>query len=466
MENLKISKAVDELISNIEALNESTPIILGLVGTMASKFSVAYGKYLEKYGEVSSKEGDKTVYTIPVEKRSRVNKLRKQAESLRKASKLIPRNLLVSFVSEFDCFLGSLLKTIYTKRPELLNDSSKQITYSELLSFDHINEAKEQVLEKEIESILRKSHSDHFSILENKFDIKLRKGLEIWPDFIEITERRNLFVHANGIVSSQYLKVCVQNEVNVSSLSVGDQLVVNREYLKKSSKVIFEISVKLASVLWRKLFPDEREEADSHLNELCLDLISKGNNKLASCLLEFAIKLPKHHSDTIKRFMIINLAQAYKRSERKEKCEEILKRYDWSATSYNFKLAVSVLKEEYEESVKLLKVSVGADDLDEQEIIEWPLFREFRKTEEFLEVFKEIFDKDYALQEESMNQEFETHLDSIFKIDEEIEDANNEIESSSIDSDGHLNNIREVAEEVEREIDDELEAGLEKKNET
>ncbi len=446
MEDKEISDVVFEFIENMDALNQSAPFVLSVVATVASKMTKAHAEYLEKYGDITEQDDERKLYSVPIERQSRVNHLREQSGSLRTSIRLIPRNFLVSFVSEFDCFLGSLLKVIYTKKPELLNDSDRQITYTELLAFDSLQDAKDQVLEKEVESILRKSHAEHFSILENKFGLKLRKGLDIWSDFIEITERRNLFVHSNGIVSGQYLKVCKQHGVDIEDVSIGDKLTVDSDYLKRAYKVIYEISVKLAHVLWRKIFPDERENADNNLNDVCFNLVSKRKNTLASVLLEFAISLPKHHSDTIKRMMAINLAQAYKRSDKCEKCMEVLKRFDWSATGYEFKLAVSVLNEEYEQSAKLLKTVVNAGDLSEQEVVDWPLFIEFRKTEEFLDAYKELFDKDYAQQEELIKEEFDSHMYSIFSKNEE----KNETEKINVDK----QDVEEVAEEIERELEE------------
>jgi len=445
MEKREINDVVFDFIKNMDALNQSMPLVLSIIVEVASKMTNAYGEYLEKYGEVTAQDDEKKIYSVPIEKQSRVNHLREKSSSLRTSIKLLPRNFLVSFVSEFDCFLGALLKVIYIKNPELLNDSERKITYTELLAFDSLKEAKEQILEKEVESILRKSHAEQFLILENKFNLKLKKGLKVWSEFIEIAERRNLFVHSNGIVSSQYLKVCSQHGVDTEGIFVGDKLTVDSEYLKKSYNVIYEVSVKLAHVLWRKIFPGEREIADKNLNDVCFDLVSKKRNKLASVLLEFAISLPKHHSDTIKRIMIINLAQAYKRSDCVDKCIELLSRFDWSATGYEFKLAISVLNEEYEKASSLLKTVVTAGDISEKEVVDWPLFIEFRETDEFLAAFKELFDKDYAQQEELIKEEFDNHMNNIFNKNFEEKDVG----QKSVEMKG----VEEVAEKIEKELE-------------
>jgi hypothetical protein len=86
--------------------------------------------------------------------------------------------------------------------------------------------------------------------------------------------RRNLFVHTDGRVSSQYLRVCGSNNVQIQDgLVIGKQLAATPEYLKQAYICLSEIGVKLAHVLWRKLRPDEIQEADKTLNQICYDYL-------------------------------------------------------------------------------------------------------------------------------------------------------------------------------------------------
>ena len=149
---------------------------------------------------------------------------------------ILPNSLFVSLISQFDAFLGKLIKQIFLTKPEILNSSEKNISFAKLSELKSFEEAKEYMIEKEIESVLRESHTDHFQWLENKLRITLRKDLDIWKDFIEITERRNLLVHNDGIVTSQYLLICRQNNVTFSSEpKIGDQLNVDPEYFALGS---------------------------------------------------------------------------------------------------------------------------------------------------------------------------------------------------------------------------------------
>ena len=159
--------------------------------------------------------------------------------------------------------------------------------------------------------------------------------------FVELTERRNLFVHCDGNVSSQYFKVCSEHKFKIDpTLRVGDKLTVNPKYFKNAYECIYEIGVKLAHVIWRKLSSDHLEGSDRNIIEVTYGLIEKGEYKLAIKLLDFFTdtKIIKHSSEIDKRIMIINRAQAYKWSNDNDTCYKILSKFDWSASDDKFKL--------------------------------------------------------------------------------------------------------------------------------
>jgi len=73
---------------------------------------------------------------------------------------LLPRSLLASLISQYDAYLGRILRVIFVKRPEILNSSDKKLAFATLNQFNSIESAREYVLEKEVEAILRSSHAD------------------------------------------------------------------------------------------------------------------------------------------------------------------------------------------------------------------------------------------------------------------------------------------------------------------
>lgn len=392
--NKNPASVLDSFLHNLDSLNEIVGPMMFVQSYLLDNEKEKLNEFLKQNAQLKdSTESDET-WLIPVQHFSEHKKINKTIKQIKTTSKLIPRNFVVSFVSEYDSFLGSLIKVFYENKPELLNDIEKQLTFTELVKFNSIDDAKSHIIEKDIESILRKSHAEQFKHMENKFSITLKKDLECWPTFIEIMERRNLFVHADGLISRQYLNVCSEHKVNLEDGSaLGTQLTVTPEYIALSHKTITEISIKLTHVLWRKLLPDDREKADTSLLSLSYELIVSKRYSLAIDVLEFAIALPKHYSDTYKRMFFINLAQAYKYSEQDKKAQDLLNRLDWSSVSYKFKLAVAVLQEKYEDANLLMRNAAKTEEIVEHEFLEWPLFQKFRETPGFKKEFKKAYKK-------------------------------------------------------------------------
>lgn len=306
--------------------------------------------------------------------------------------------LVVSLVSHYDYFLGKLLQHLFTLRPELLSAVDRQITFTELTDFPSIEAAREYVVEKEIETVMRKSHPDQFLWMETRFDLPLRTDLPIWPQFVELAERRNLFVHTGGVVSSQYLAVCAAHGVQQETdFAVGDVLEVSPSYFKNACSCLLEISTKLAQVLWRKIDPESMEIADRSLIEVTYELMEIENYELSKTLLDFGVNtLKRHSSDEDRRILLVNLAQSYKWLGEPETCNEILDEEDWSSCSDKFKLGVAVLHDEFDEAAKIMMRIGPEGEVTEADYKTWPLFQEFRKSEQLESAFEEVFGKPFS----------------------------------------------------------------------
>jgi hypothetical protein len=313
------------------------------------------------------------------------------------ADKIIMQGFIISLISQYDTFLGKLIRALFLIKPETLNVSEKNISFAHLTEFRTLDDAREYIMGKEIEGVLRESHIEQFNWLENKFGLELRKGLTIWPVFVEITERRNLFTHTGGIVSDQYLNVCQKQGVEFAEgVKLGTELGVPNDYFQLAYECIFEISIKLAHVLWRKVAPQDIKNADSNLIAISYDLLLKEQYKLACVILDFATDtLKKHSTESSKRTLIINKAQAYKWVGDDEKAKKIVNSTDWSASSDKYKLAVAVLLDDFNTADDLVRKIGPHGEVTMFNYREWPLFKEYRKSEEFLKVFEEVFNEPF-----------------------------------------------------------------------
>lgn len=422
----RFGQEIDAFIKHIEAQADIVPLVMGLISTKLVQESRHVDKYIKDNGIVEKENGEKddtAKLLIPNEKFKGFLELNDKVETTSLAYRLLPVNFVVSFVSQYDAFLGRLINTMFTEKPELLNSTEKSIQLSELVGFKSIEDAKNFIIEKEVESVLRESHLKQFKWLEGKLNIPLRKDLPSFSDFIEVTERRNLFVHCNGIISRQYIDNCQENKVkDIENVKVGEMLHADPKYYQKCYSVLFEIGVKLGQVIWRKLKPDEIENADAHLNNVCFQLLIKGHYKLALNLLTFATDtLKKHHDQEMICIFMVNKSLAYYLSDKKDEGKKMLSKHDWSATNDKFKLAVAVLQEDFKNAIEIMK-SIGANNehINKDAYREWPLFRVFRKRKDFKEAYKEIFNEELVYIE-SKPKNLEDILSELKRMKEDAE---------------------------------------------
>ena len=425
---------IKRFIKHIESQINVVPLVMSLLNMKLLQELKHLNKFSESNGIVEKKNNENEAQLeIPSGIIYEFLKLANNCETTGLANKLLPINFVVSFVSQYDAYLGGIIRAMYHAKPELLNSSEKNISLSELIKFADIEEARQTLIEKEVESVLRESHLKQFLWLESKLGIPLRKDLPSFSAFIEITERRNLFVHCNGVVSRQYLNVCNDNEVpNIEKIKVGEKLYAKNEYLTQCYSVLFEIGVKLGQVIWRKLKPEELKEADNNLSSICYDLVVKEHYNLAFNLLTFATDgLKKHFDQEIISIFIINKALCKYLSGKIEDCKQILQQHDWSASNDIFKLAIAVLNDEYQPALEIMK-SIGSSNskLTKDSYREWPLFKKFRKTDEFKKIYRDIFGEELVYIEPKPKN-VEDILAELKKYKEEEDLKEKELEQTS-----------------------------------
>ena len=393
----QLNNNLHRLLRHLDSIKDTLPMVVLLLQPYNKKANLKFQEFIENNtDEIEDEDGKKGINVKPEEVRI-FEQLSKISITSNLAMKIIPESLFVSLISQYDAYLNDLLKILFEIRPEYINNSEKELTFSQLTKFDSIESAREYVVEKEVDTVLRKSHSEHFDYLENKLGMTLRKDLPIWQTFIEITERRNLFVHCDGIVSNQYLKVCSDHKCNIENVKINDRLNVDAAYFRKAYECIYEISTKLTHTIWRKLFKDDFEDADKQLNEICYSLLMSREYKLADILLDFAFKQTKHFNDLTKNIFIVNKSLSQHLQGKNELAKEVINSKDWSASSDDFKLAHLIINEKHDEICALMKKIGKNGDVDRLEYKSWPLFYNLRNEDKFKETYKEIFGEEYTV---------------------------------------------------------------------
>lgn len=397
-----LNKNLDTFLRHIDSIRDTLPMTLLLIQPYNKKANNDLLEFLDKnVKEIEDDNGQKRVL-IKADESKLFESLERNATTSSLASKIIPDSLFVSLISQYDAFLTRLLRAIFEIKPEVLNGSERNLTFSQLVEMNSIANAREFIIDKEIDTVLRKSHSEQFDYLEKLIGIKLREKLPVWKTFIEITERRNLLVHCDGIISNQYIKNCKEHKCDLKKSKVGDRLGVDPKYFTEAYKCLYEITVKLTHTLWRKLINSDLKSADRRLNDICLNLINSKHYKLADILLKFSCDQRDHSNDALKNVFIINCALSKYLQDQKEEANLILEKKDWSASSDDFKLAQAVLTEDYDRSYEIMNKIGNDGEVDKSDYKQWPIFTTIRKEERFKQVYNKIFEEEYSILETPM----------------------------------------------------------------
>ncbi len=404
-----IDKLTKSFINHIDSLLTSLQLTMVMIQKVHNSSVDEFNEFEENH--IMYDEDDKKKILIEVDQFNQFKKLDKKLARTGIAQKVVPRSFLVSLVSQFDAFMGNLVKELFNARPEILSDSERKLSFSQLSEFPDIDEAREYIIDKEIDTLLRKSHSEQIDWISNKFEIKIEPKSELWANFIEVTERRNLFVHSDGNITTQYLSVCREHKVNIDSdLEIGKQLLVSPEYFSKAYYAIFELGFKLSQVLWRKILPSEIKKADTQIIEVSFDLLQEKKYDLAFEICHFGTEILKNiKSEQDRRFMAINKSLALKYNGKPEESKELINKFDWSGWKNELLLAVAVVNDNFEKSYQLMQ-EVGAESeiITKNSYRHWPLFKEIRKEDKYKETFEIIFDDSFQkLSKEEMETELE-----------------------------------------------------------
>jgi len=377
------------------------PTFVRISGSIYDQIKHDFDKLIEDHAEDCEydDQGNLETYILDVDYMRRHRTLQRAKADTAIFSNQLPRMAIVTLVSIYDAYLGRLLRAMFNVKPDLLNSSGRSLSYSEIIQFDSIEDATETVIEQEIDELLRKSHSEQIEWIGKRTGINLSTDFDLWPTFIEVAERRNLFVHADGRVNQSYLNSCIKAGFDQNELPpIGESLVVDPKYYKRACLTFIEIGLRLCQVVWRKLCADQLSDADDSLIEFTYDLLILNQFDTVDRLALFGTTKPvTNFSSESKLFLKINRAIALKECKREEDLQQILDEIDWSALSDLFRLAESVLREDWDAAAEFVR-QIGADGRpDKGDYKDWPLFNHFRKTDQFRKAYLDVFGEEFRL---------------------------------------------------------------------
>lgn len=352
--------------------------------------------FFKEHGQVITQDGQEGI-RMSMEHGLVVEKMISNLDNTVLAFEMVGSNAVIGMVCKYDGYLGELTKQLFIDKPEMLNGSEKEFRVSDILSYSDIEELKEALIEKEIETLLRKNHIEQLQWLEGKLKMDLRK-FRLLPNFVEIMERRNLLVHSNGVVSRQYMSECKKYGVVIpEDVGPGKALNTELDYVHEAFSVLFQVGVMLGFVLWYKMRPEEGKSILDSLSEASYELINNGDYSLACGLIDFSLSnrvWEKDINNAQRLVFQLNMALSFHLRNRQDECERIVKSLDMTAAEPVYHLASAILLNDYDKAYQMMDM-IGKDDQMRVFYKTWPLFKRIRKETSFVDKFKAIYDEEY-----------------------------------------------------------------------
>ena len=352
-------------------------------------------KYLEL--EIESSEGKMTKFRYKYKDKETLKKqgyeldITKAAEAYRKYSDMPVihgSNTLIMLITRFEEFISNLLSKVYLLYPQKYLDK-QQISFSEIANCG-IDEVRKKIVYREVDAIMRQSYTEWFKLFEShglKFD-SCKEELE---SLKEIYARRNILVHNAGVVNEIYLK-----NVPKSTVSKGEYLYATNRYLKDAFQTIKVIifTIMLEAVRFIK---EDKDEYLYSIFVIAFELLKAKQYVLSKHVFN-ALKNHKDATDDTRKLSQVNYWLSVKGVDGAKAILKEVRDFDVSALNRRFMLAKLILLEEYTKATVLISDMYKKDEIGVSALRDWPLFEEYRQTEEYAE-FKAEHHSDFTTAE-------------------------------------------------------------------
>lgn len=297
---------------------------------------------------------------------------------------------LISLVSQLNTTLYYMVRFAFSEKRELFNTLDKSFTLKEISHFEKVTDAEDFLLEQKINEISRNKEI-FFNFINQTFNIKMEE-LPSFLEIMELIERRNIYVHNDGRINEQYLKLHKSSRV---AGALNKKIVFEPVYIRTSFDHARIFLICVAYSIWRRLFKDSLEELDVMFEQTYYKFLKQKNYKIMLSLVDFALDnfVKPEDSTTFKFNLIINKALVNKLVKSKTNWKKLLHEVIWENQEKVYIFAVAVLLDDFNKAVSLMP-ELDIKSMDEA-YHDWPLLEEFRKTKVFNDAYEKIYKKKF-----------------------------------------------------------------------
>lgn len=311
---VRFATAIDSFMSALRSLDFAFPLAIEAISTAAT--SRIEGLRMEWVRDDDAQEDivnflnllnkaieSKESGNVEIKNPAGLFKFVKGFLSLNEANDLSARSFLITTEGQIDILLEKIVKCMCIVRPDVFSLHSRQVKLGDVIASGSLESYKNLIVEQEIEGLLRKGHAAQIDWIQKQIEFDLISNTPTWSDFMEVTERRNLFAHTDGKISSQYIASAAKHRFGVpGTISVGEKIAVTPDYFNKAWKITLEHGLMIAFLSWFstvKKNSQENLEAIKTLSNVIFELKEYEWGDVARKLFFNVSKFCKFHDDSI-----------------------------------------------------------------------------------------------------------------------------------------------------------------------
>lgn len=287
-----------------------------------------------------------------------------------------------------------ILNITYRELPSLKDLDEKTISFSHLRKIETLEGARQFLIESELNKVFRQSFGEWFEEINKRFLISstFPSSAAMVDEIDELFQRRNLYVHANGIVNNMYLQNCTKDFTK--NIEPGEYLESSMEYVRSRWNSVIMIGwflyYKFCLFMKPHLENAKENAIDLHLDNYILQYLSGQIDAIPLILKD---KKDRAKSDYSKLVDQMNYFLYYRINNRFDEIKDEVANFDSTPYAIEFNMFIAILLGD-PEAFRLTKQYIDNSTSDNNffEIYEWPVFRLVRDTEPYKSYFKQRID--------------------------------------------------------------------------
>jgi hypothetical protein len=218
-----------------------------------------------------------------------------------------------------------------------------------------------------------------------ELNIDIGKARIYEEELLEITQRRNLLVHKEGVIDNTYMRLAPKI-YQPQGAQEGQILLIPPRYLERAFHVTTVFAFALAQACWRQWQPNKsKKKANLALERIVFTTLKEERYYLVVDLVEIGeqFSLPRNIAQIIQ----VNQGIAYRELGKKSDMKQIIAKISGSTRDWRISIARATLKEDFTRA-KYLLIQASMKNRLVNISPYWPLFKPIKDEEWFKRIYE------------------------------------------------------------------------------